>query len=370
MDVRVHVPVYLRVRAHLFTITSSQGWDLGPVPVFEAAVLETENDDDDEEDDTGGDLSFKGRAKAKPGDTRRVWREERARFEAAVQARRQQGKGEGWLSLPHLPPALSLSSPGVMSGVRSPFSPLLQVLSSLTAGGAEPDEEEEEELEEAEAAEAVELLAFAAAWRPSMEEAGATTTMKTAGSSLLPPLTRRTRSAGSMGSVVVMLASGLLSSLPRRLLPLLLLTGGLPWLFHHRHYHQASSPRLLHQASVLVLTAMLRQLGVALVFPRSRALRRAAFGLSALSLLAATTALAFLSFPSRTAATAASVWAQIQRTEAVSLPLLLWLYGEGRRAWRWCLRWRRRRWEEWGYAFSDEAVQLEGTIEIGKHHVD
>lgn len=316
-----------------------QVWDLGPVPVFEAAGLEAEDDeegnDDEKEDSSGGD--FSGGAKTLARDTRRVWAEERVKFEAALRARREKEARALVLRQRHggsfihrlSSPVLSLGRGGASGGggriaaeeveeddadadadaaATDPLprrqqqqqptmtTPLLaevhRALAALTGGALAPAPgPDEEELEEAEE-DAAELVALAASWSASVSHtageggrgrglaAGAT-----ASSSAKPQQLPQQSTATAL---VITSAAAL-----RRLLPLLLLGGGLPWFFHHHHH---PTPHIAHRCLALLATAILRQLGVALASPRSRALRRGAFLLSFAFLLAAMASLLWSAF--------------------------------------------------------------------------
>jgi hypothetical protein len=346
-------------------------------------------------------------------------------------------------------------------------TPLLQVFSSLTGGeggGGEgmggAGDEEEEELEEAEE-DAAELLALAATWSSMQSngggggDAGGGTPIPMPMQPPPPAAVAGSRTAGVAAVADLMLA---IAFALRRLAPLLLLAGGLPWLFHHHHHHHDhATPHTPPTPLALLVTAVLRQCGVALAAPRSRALRRAAFLLNVGFLVGATLVLLWTAYrcvvvsnrnrrkngegrdgavhgasvwfgnrrlslslslflemdmnaPSRnlpsssidsiktttyprpglglasrrnanptTAATtttttqskaADKLWVQVQWVETRALPLLLWLYGEGRRAYRRYLRRRRRWWEEWGYMPSSiggvEMDKMDAAVRGGK----
>jgi len=263
-----------------------QGWDLGPVPAFEALGLE---DDDDDDDDEGG---FRGGARALARDTRRVWAEERARFEAALRRRQRQALGRGVLHLPSvLSPVLEAAAAGGGGAAMPASSPLLQALSSLV-GGEGGDEEEREEAEE----DARELLAFAVSWSPTHGLVGEATGGGLAAACIAASaVATTTPSSSSKGGSALASAAVALASALRRLLPLLALAGGLPWLLHHHCSMQgdAQPPSLAHKTLLLLATALLRQLGVVLAAPYSRALRRACFLLSFVFLAGAMVALAW-----------------------------------------------------------------------------
>ena len=278
--------------------THTQGWELGPVPVFEAAGLEAEDDeneeDEEDEEEEKEEEKFRGGARALARDTRRVWREERARFERAVRARRlaqrqqQQQRQAG----------AGLQSPVVDGrGGGMPASPLLQAfasLASLTGGGQAKDEDEE--VEEAEE-DTAELLALAASWSSFQSQGQSNDNNNNNNNNNNNP-------GGSAGAVeahapsyrqpqplAMPLVSATLHSL-RRLLPLLALAGGLPWLL----YRHTSPSTPAQKVLVLLGTALLRQVGVALVAPRSRALRRAAFAASVAFCLGAAAALPWAAY--------------------------------------------------------------------------
>ena len=433
---------------YIYLCTQTQGWDLGPVPVFEAEGLETEDgeEEEDDKDSTGG---FSCGAKTPARDTRRVWAEERAKFETALRARREREarvrlrQRHGGSFLQHLSPVLSLGRGASGGGGRiaaeeveeedaatdaaatDPLSrrrqqqqqtttPLLaevhRALAALTGGALAPaPEPDEEELEEAEE-DAAELVALAASWSASVASAGGEGGSAAAGAASSSVKPQQLPQQSTATALVITTATALPAAL-RRLLPLLLLGGGLPWLFHHHH---RPTPHIAHLCLALLATAILRQLGVALASPRSRALRRGAFLLSFVFLLAAMASLLWSAFckyvcvfgcgvwivdgwnlnrsgreapnpilhsstitntqshthrpvllPNRSRPVGRllrqkpspppisshdDAWARLQRVETLYLPLLLWLYGEARRAWRRYLRSRRRLWEEWGYA--------------------